>query len=67
MMATPIIEKSTSAEILSPTIENEFGSFVTSDAENNNNNKDCSETLDLIDSACKDIKCKKLKASYYDT
>ena len=67
MMATPIIEKSTSAEILSPTIENEFGSFVTSDAENNNNNKDCLETLDLIDSACKDIKYKKLKASYYDT
>ena len=36
-MATPIFEKSTSAEILSPTVENEIDSFVTSDDENNDN------------------------------
>ena len=54
MMATPIIEKNTSLEILSPTIEDGIDSFVTSDVENNNH--DCSDTLDLIDSACKIIK-----------
>ena len=34
-------------------------SFVTSDVENNDN--DCSETLDLIDSAYKNINYKKMK------
>ena len=48
-MATPIIEKSASSEILSPTVEDEIDSFVTSDVENNDN--DSSETLDLINSA----------------
>ena len=43
-MATPVI-----AEILSPTVEVEIDCFVTSDVTNNGN--DCSETLDLIDSA----------------
>ena len=33
--------------------------FVTSSVENNDN--DCSETLDLIDSAYKNIKYKKIK------
>ena len=57
-MATPIIEKSASSEILSPTVEDEIDSFVTSDVENNDN--DSSETLDLIDSAYKNIKYKKI-------
>ena len=51
IMAAPVI-----AEILSPTVEVEF---VTSDVKNNDN--DCSETLDLIDSAYKNIKYKKIK------
>ena len=58
-MATPIIEKSAASEILSPTVEDEIDSFVTSDVENNDN--DSSETLDLIDSAYKNIKYKKIK------
>ena len=56
-MATPIIEKSASSEILSPTVEDEIDSFVTSDVDNNDN--DSSETLDLIDSAYKNIQYKK--------
>ena len=59
IMATPIMEKSTSAEILSYTAEDEIDSFVTSDVENNDN--DCTETLDLINSAYKNIKYKKIK------
>ena len=55
-MAIPIIEKSTSAQILSPTVEDEIDSFVTSDVENNYNNS--SETLNLIGSAYKNIKYK---------
>ena len=58
-MATPIIEKSKSSEILSPTVEDETDSFATSSVENNDNNS--SEKLDLIDSACKNIKYKKVK------
>ena len=58
-IATPVIEKSASAEILSPTVENEIDSFGTSDVENNDN--DSSETLDFIDSAYKNIKYKKIK------
>ena len=57
-MATPIIEKSASAEILSPTVKDEIDSFVNSDVENND--KDSLETLDLIDSAYKNIKYKKI-------
>ena len=49
LMATPIIGKSTSVKILSPTFEDEIDSFFTSDVHSNDN--DCSETLDLIDSA----------------
>ena len=48
-MATPIIQKSASSEILSPTVKDETDSFVNSDIENSDN--DSSETLDLIDSA----------------
>ena len=62
-MATPIIEKSVFSEILSPTVEDEIDSCVTSDVENNDN--DSSETLDLIDSAYKNIKYKKRKIFYY--
>ena len=56
-MATTIIGKSASSEILSPTVEDEIDSFVTSDVDNNDN--DSSETLDLIDSAYKNIQYKK--------
>ena len=49
IMAAPIIEKITSAKILSLTFEGEIDSFVTGDVDNNDN--DCSDTLDLIDSA----------------
>ena len=57
--ATLIIERSTTGEVLSPTIEDEIDSFITSDAENNDN--EYSETLDLIDSAYKNIKHRKIK------
>ena len=57
--ATLIIERSTTGEVLSPTIEDEIDSFITSDVENNDN--EYSETLDLIDSACKNIKYRKIK------
>ena len=56
-MATPIIEKSASAEILLPTAEDEIDSFVTSDVENNGNGS--SETLYLI--ANKNMKYEKIK------
>ena len=59
IMATQMIEKSIYAKIVSPTIEDEIDSFVTSDVENNDN--DFSETLDLIDSAYKNIKYKKIE------
>ena len=47
-----------------PIVENEIDSFVTIDVENNDN--DSSETLNLIDSAYKNIKFKKIKVSYYE-
>ena len=34
-MVTPIIEKSTSAEILSPTVEDKIDFFIASNVENN--------------------------------
>ena len=49
--------KKPSPEIRSPTVENEIDSFVTTDVENNDNG--CSETLDLINGAYKNIKYKK--------
>ena len=58
-MTTPIIEKSATSETLSPTVEDEIDSFFTSDVESNDNNS--SETLDLIDSAYKNIKYRKIK------
>ena len=58
-MTTPIIEKSATSETLSPTVEDEIDSFVTSNVESNDNNS--SETLDLIDNAYKNIKYRKIK------
>ena len=58
-MAIATIAKSASAEVLLPAVEDEVKSFLTSDAENNENNS--SETLDLIDRAYKNIEYKKLK------
>ena len=59
IMVTPIIEKSTSVEILSATFEDEIDSFVTRDVQNND--RGYSKTLNLIDSAYKNIKQKKIK------
>ena len=56
--ATPIIEKSAFSEILSPTVEDEIDSCITSDVENNDN--DSSETLGLIGSAYKNTTYKKM-------
>ena len=58
-MATPILGKSTSAEILSPTIEDEIDSFLASGLENIDNAS--SETLDLIGNAHKNIRYEKIK------
>lgn len=49
-------KKNTSVEVVSPTAENEIDSFVISHVENNDN--DCSLTLDLIENAYKTIKHK---------
>ena len=54
-----IFEKSTSLEVLSPTVEDEIDSFVTSVVGNNYNDR--WETLDLFDSAYKNNKYKKTK------
>ena len=58
-IATPIIKKSASSEILSPTVDDEFDSFAASDVENNDN--DSSGILDFIDSAYKNVEYKKIK------
>ena len=54
IMAATIIEKRTSLETLSPTDEDKIDSFVINDVESNDNYYP--ETLDLIDSAYKNIK-----------
>ena len=58
-IATPIIKKSASSEILSPTVDDEIDSFAASDVENNDN--DSSGILDFIDSAYKNVEYKKIK------
>ena len=59
IMATPLVETSSSTDILSPNIEYQINSFVSNDTENDNNNS--LETLEVIDNAYKYAKYKKLK------
>ena len=58
-MATPLVESSSFTDILSPSIEDQINSFVSSDTENDNNNS--LETLEVIDNAYKYAKYKKIK------
>ena len=58
-MVTPIIEKSTSVEILSATFEDEIDSFVTRDVQNNDRGT-------LLTVHTKILNKKKLKTSYYE-
>ena len=58
-MATPLVETSSFTDILSPSVEEQGDSFVTSDIENDNNNS--TETLDVIDIAYKYVKYTKIK------
>ena len=59
IMATPLVETSSSTDILSPSIEDQINSFVSNDTENDNNNS--LETLEVIDNAYKYAKYKKIK------
>ena len=58
-MATPLVETSLFTNILSPSVEDQINSFVSSDSENDNNNS--LETLVVIDDAHKYAKYKKMK------
>ena len=49
IMATPLVETTSSTDILSPSIENQINSFVSSNTENGNSN--LLETLEIIDNA----------------
>ena len=54
---TPLVETSSFTDILSPSVEEQINSFVSSDIENDNNNS--LETLEVIDNAYKYAKYKK--------
>ena len=60
IMPNSIIEKSTSAHILSPTVEDEIDSFVMSNVENNDNDY----LLTLLTMHTKILNTKKLKIFY---
>ena len=57
--ATPLVETSSFTDILSPSVEEQINSFVSSDTGNDNNNS--LETLEVIDNAYKYAKYKKIK------
>ena len=57
--ATPLVETSSFTDILSPSVEEQINSFVSSDTEHDNNNS--LETLEVIDNAYKYAKYKKIK------
>ena len=59
IMATPLVETSSFTDILSPSVEDQINSFVSSDTENNNNNS--LETQEVINNAFKCVKYKKIK------
>ena len=58
IMATPLVETSSFTDILSPSVEDQINSFVSSDTENNNNNS--LETQEVINNAFKCVKYKKI-------
>ena len=58
-MATPLVETSSFNDTLSPSVEDQINSFVSSDTENDNNNS--LETLQVIDNAYNYAKYKKIK------
>ena len=60
IMATLLVETSSSTDILSPSFEDQINSFVSSDTENDNNNNSL-ETLEVVDNAYKHVKYKKIK------
>ena len=62
-MATPLVETSSFTDILSPSVEDQINSFVSSDTEDDNNN--LLERLEVIDNAYKYAKYKKLRISFY--
>ena len=57
--ATLLVETSSFTDILSPSLEEQINSFVSSDTEHDNNNS--LETLEVIDNADKYAKYKKIK------
>ena len=57
--ATPLVETSSFTDILSPSVEEQINSFVSSDTEHDNNNS--LGTLEVIDNAYKYAKYKKIK------
>ena len=59
IMATPLVKASLFTDILSPSIEDQINSFVSSDTENDNNNS--LETLEVIDNSYKYAKYKKIQ------
>ena len=63
IMATPLVETSSFTDILSPSVEDQINSFVSSDTEDDNNN--LLERLEVIDNAYKYAKYKKLRISFY--
>ena len=62
-MTTPLVETSSFTDILSPSVEDQINSFVSSDTENDNNNS--LETLEVVDNTYKYAKYKTLRMSFY--
>ena len=57
--ATPLVETSSFTDILSPSVEEQINSVISSDTEHDNNNS--LETPAVIDNAYKHAKYKKIK------
>ena len=62
-MTTPLVETSSFTDILSPSVEDQINSFVSSDTGNDNNNS--LETLEVVDNTYKYAKFKTLRMSFY--
>ena len=62
-MTTPLVETSSFTDILSPSVEDQINSFVSSDTGNDNNNS--LETLEVVDNTYKYAKYKTLRMSFY--
>ena len=61
IMATRLVETSSFNDILSPSVEDQINSFVSSDPENDNDSS--LGTLEVIDNTCKYAKCRKVKGA----